>query len=91
MVVGGHADVMSVQMRPAWETLENSLVRPRAQPAKLLAWARSAGQASWTHGFPNSNLCSLGPVTRPLWASVLPSVKWEQAGLEETGDCKLPV
>lgn len=36
-VTGVFAGVVSVQMRPAWETLENSLVRPQAQPAKLLS------------------------------------------------------
>lgn len=74
-VMGVFADVLSVQMRPVWETLENSLVRPWAQPAKLPTWARNTGQVSWTHGFPSNNLCSLGPVTRPLWASILSSVK----------------
>lgn len=88
--MGVFADVMSVQRRPAWETRENSLVRLGAQPAKLPAWARSTGRVSWTHGFPKSNLCNLGPVTKPLWASVLSSVKWQRADLEETRDCKLP-
>lgn len=84
-------NAMSVQMRDTWEALENCLIRPRAQPTKLLAWARNTGQASWTHGFPNSNLCSSGQVTRPPWASVSSSVKWEQADLEETRNCKVAV